>query len=229
MRTLAKVARYHLVDPVKFLFLPWGVMSFAFGACLIVFWAIAPPASGSHVGALASFFAVLFAFGVQSVSQALPFGLTLGASRRVYFLGTVLLVVAVAAVYGLGLTLLQEAERATGGWGVHLSFFRVGFLLNGPWYETWLTAFVGLVLMFTYGMWFGLIYRRWNLTGLIAFIAGQVTVLLVAALAVTWAHTWKGVGHFFTTLSAVGLTGVLAALAVVLVCGGLATVRRVTV
>jgi hypothetical protein len=156
-------------------------------------------------------------------------GLALGVSRRVYLLGTVLLVIVLAAPYGLVLSALQEAERATGGWGVNLHFFRVGFVLNGPWYATWLTAFVGLVLMYTYGMWFGLVYRRWNLTGLVVFMAGQVTVLLVAALAVTWAHVWKGVGHVFTNLSAVGLTGVLALLAAVLVCGGLATVRRVAV
>ena len=70
---------------------------------------------------------------------------------------------------------------------------------------------------------------RRTFTGLVVFIAGQVTALLVAALAVTWAHTWTEVGHFFTTLSAVGLTGLLAAPAAVLVCGGLATVRRVAV
>jgi hypothetical protein len=37
------------------------------------------------------------------------------------------------------------------------------------------------------------------------------------------------VGRFFTTLSAAGLTGVLAALAVGLAAGGFATIRRVTV
>jgi hypothetical protein len=132
-------------------------------------------------------------------------------------------------VYGLAIALLQEIERATGGWGVHLSFFRVSFILNGPWYQTWLTAFVGLVLLFVYGMWFGLIYRRWGFVGLMAFIVAQITVLLVAALAVTWAHVWNGFGHFFTTLSAVGLTGVLAALALVLASGGLGTIRRITV
>jgi hypothetical protein len=229
MRTLTKVARYQLVDPVKFLMLPWIVMAFAFAVCEIIFWAIAPPASGSHVGALASFFVVIFLLGIQSVAQALPFGLALGVSRRVYLLGTVLLMTVLAAVYGLVLSGLQEAERATGGWGVNLHFFRVGFVLNGPWYETWLTTFVGLVLLFAYGMWCGLVYRRWNLIGLVGFIAGQVTALLVASLVVTWAHGWKGVGHAFTNLSAVGLTGLLALLAAVLVGGGLATVRRVTV
>jgi hypothetical protein len=229
VKTLTKVARYHIVDPLKFFLMPWAIMTFVFIVCEIVFWIIAPPAKGSHVGALASFFIMIMVLGIQTMAQALPFGLALGASRRDYVLGTVLLIVVVAAGYGLILSGLQEAERASGGWGVNLHFFRVGFLLNGPWYETWLTAFVGLVLMFIYGMWFGLVFRRWSLVGLLLFIAGQITVLLVAALVVTWAHVWKGVGHAFTTLHAVGVTGVLALAAVVLVGGGLATVRRVTV
>jgi hypothetical protein len=150
-------------------------------------------------------------------------------SRRSYFLGTAGLAVAMAAVYGLLLTVLQVIERATGGWGIRLRFFRVGYLLPGPWYLTWLTSFVGLTLVFVYGSWFGLVYRRWNIPGLLAFIAGQITVLLAGALIATWAGAWTSVGHFFTTLSAAGLTGVLAAVAAALFAGGLATIRRVAV
>ena len=229
MNTLVKVARYHLVNRIGFVFLPLGVLTFAFLICEIVFWAIAPPSSGSHVGALASIFIIFFVLGIQSVAQSLPFGLSLGISRRSYYLGTVLLVTGLAATYGLLIAVLQEVERATGGWGVHLHLFRVGFLLNGSWYLSWLTAFVGLVLLFVYGMWFSLVWRRWNLLGLVLFLGAQIVALLVGALVITWSHVWHGVGHFFTVLSAAGLTGVLAALAVALMLGGLASMRRVTV
>jgi hypothetical protein len=229
MNTLVKVARYHLVNRLGFVILPLGVLTFVFLICETVFWALAPPASGSHVGALASIFVIFFILGVQSVAQSLPFGLSLGISRRTYYLGTVLLVTGLAATYGLLIAVLQEIERATGGWGVHLHFFRVPFLLNGSWYLTWLTAFVGLVLLFVYGMWFSLVWRRWNLVGLMLFLAAQILVLLLGALAVTWSHVWNGVGHFFTVLSAAGLTGVLAALAAALMLGGLASMRRVRV
>ena len=91
----------------------------------------------------------------------LPFGLMLGVSRRGYYLGSALLVVLLSAVYGLGLTVLQAIERATGGWGqgVH----------------------------------------------------------------------WHAFGHFFTTVTALALTGVLAAIAVTMGLGGFTTVRRVTI
>ena len=107
--------------------------------------------------------------------------------------------------------------------------FRSAYILPGPWYLTWLTSFVLLTLMFIYGMWFGLVYRRWNLLGLLAFAAAQVTIGVAGAAAATQAHAWPAIGRFFTTLSAAGLTGLLAALTVALLAGGYTTMRRVTV
>jgi hypothetical protein len=46
---------------------------------------------------------------------------------------------------------------------------------------------------------------------------------------ITWAHGWTGVGHFFTGLTAVGLTGLLAVLAAALLAGGHATIRRAAI
>jgi hypothetical protein len=78
-------------------------------------------------------------------------------------------------------------------------------------------------------MWYSIVFRRWGLIGAITFVAAQVTVLLAAALLVTWARGWTGVGHFFTSLTAAGLTGLLAALALALLVGGQATIRRATI
>ncbi|MGA3219018.1 MAG: hypothetical protein ABSE77_08075 [Acidimicrobiales bacterium] len=78
-------------------------------------------------------------------------------------------------------------------------------------------------------MWFGLVYRRWSVVGLVAFLAGQVTAFLAGALVATWTNAWPEIGHFFTALSATGLTGVLGALTVALLAGGFATMRRTTV
>jgi hypothetical protein len=46
-------------------------------------------------------------------------------------------------------------------------FFPVPYLLAGPSYLSSLTSFVGLALMFAWGMWFGIVYRGWNLPGLL--------------------------------------------------------------
>ncbi len=123
----------------------------------------------------------------------------------------------------------EAIERGTGGWGLNLHFFRVPYLLAGPWYLSWLTSFVGLTLMLAWGMWFGIVYRRWNLAGLLSFIAAQALALLLVLLTIGGARDWHSVAHFFATLTIGGLTGLLAALTVALLAGGYATVRRVTV
>jgi len=78
-------------------------------------------------------------------------------------------------------------------------------------------------------MWYGLVYRRWNVPGLVAFIAAQALVVMAVVVIASITHNWAGVGHFFVTLTAPALTGVLASVAVALGFGGLATIRRVTV
>jgi hypothetical protein len=53
--------------------------------------------------------------------------------------------------------------------------------------------------------------------------------VLAAVLLVASANAWSSVGHFFTGLTAAGLTGLLAGLAALLLAGGQATIRRATV
>ena len=184
MSTLVKVARYHLVQPYQYVGVAWMFLTFIFAANVIIFGLIpvnyhtmltanglVSVVNARYTGALSCFFIFFLVFGIQSIGKSLPFGLALGVSRRSYYAGTALLAVVVAGADGLALTALQAIERATGGWGVHMNFFRVAYLLDGPWYLTWLTSFVGLTLLFVYGMWFGIVYRRWSLTGTLAFVA----------------------------------------------------------
>jgi hypothetical protein len=244
VNTWIKIARYHLLRRFDYLLLPWVWLAFGFAVDLAVF-ALLP--EGYHAvqtahglvrvqntaprnaGGLAGIIAVFFALGVTGVARSFPFALTLGVSRRTYYGATSLLAIALSAVYGLVLAGLQAIERATSGWGEHAHIFQVPYILDGPWYRTWLTSTVVLALLFGYGMWFGVVYRRWNLAGSMMFLAGQITVLLVAAVLVTWTHDWAGVGRFFTALSAIGLTGLLAAATAAILMGGYGTIRRATV
>ncbi len=226
MNTPVKVARYHLVFPFILVIAPWAILAFTFVVNLIPTIIRGGP---NPTKALAAIFAMMVFAGVLSMTRSLPFALALGASRRSYYLGTVALVVALAVIYGLAIAGLQALERATGGWGVSMYYFEPHYFLTGAWYLTWLSSFVGLVLLFLYGTWFGLAYRRWDTIGLLGFVFGQIILALTAIFIIGGDHAWHRVGHFFTTLTAAGLTGVLAALAAVLFAGGLALVRRVTV
>ena len=244
MRTWRDIARYHLVVPWLALGLPWAILSVSFVVNVLIF-AFVPTSyhevltshglvqvanpSNNDTGGLASLYIFILVIGVNSIGRSLPFGLALGVTRRSFYTGTALFGVALALINALALTALQAVERATGGWGASLHFFRVPYILDGPWYVTWLTSFVGLALLFVWGMWCGIVYRRWNLFGSMTFVAAQVTMVVAAVLILVWADAWSGVGHFFTGLTAAGLTGVLAALAALLLAGGQATIRGATV
>jgi len=229
MKTLVNVARYHLVDRLMYLAVPWAILAFSFLINLSIA-AMAPKQPGGfYTGGLFSIYIFLLICGVMSMTRELPFGLMLGVSRRSYYLGTALLVLALGVVYGLALTALQALERASGGWGASMHYFQVPWIMDGPWYQTWVTSFVLLVLFFLYGMWYGLVYRRWNLFGLLAFAAAQVLLVLAVVALLTLTDGWTAFGHFFTTLQAPALAGVLAALAIALGLGGLTTMRRVTI
>jgi hypothetical protein len=225
MNAWVKVARYQLVRPASYLALPL-LLPFAFAVGAVT-------ARHSHeaAGYLLSIFIYFAILGMQAIGRSLPFGLTLGASRRSFYSGTALLGMALALVWGLVLTALQAIERATGGWGLSMHMFRVPYLLNGPWYATWLTSFVGLSALFAYGMWHGIVYHRWGMLGTLAFIAAQVLIVVaggVAAASEHW-HFQSAAGGSSAGLTALGLTGVVAALAVLLLAGGHATIRRATV
>jgi hypothetical protein len=226
MTTWITVARYHLVNRVTFVAGPWAILAFVFFVNLII---TAFQGGPNPTKALSAIFAVFIFLGAMSINRSLPFGLTLGVSRRSYYAGTVLFALSIAALYGLVLTLLQAVERATGGWGLQLHFFQVSYFFVGRWYLTWLTSFVGLAVLFIYGTWFGIVYLRWKLIGVVTFVVAQAAVLLVGASVASSSHAWGSIGHFFTVLGAAGLTGILAALAVALLIGGSIVVRRVTV
>ena len=244
MKTWRDVARYHLLVPRALLLMPWAVLAAGFLVDLqsaartpvghhtvATSHGLVQVANASHgtAGGVAIIYFYFLVIGVNIIGRSLPFGLTLGMSRRSYYTGTAALGMALAAADGLGLTALQAIERATGGWGVRLHFFQAPYILDGPWYQTWLTSFVGLTLVFVYGMWFGIVYRRWSLVGVVTFTTAQAAVATAAILALASDDTWPRVGHFFTGLTAVGLTGLLAVLAALLLAGGQATIRRATV
>ena len=218
MNTMIKVARYHLVRPVLFVAIPWAALALAF--------AVNVARGGETLSdGLVVLFILFFVTGVQRIGGWLPFSLALGATRRSFYAGTALLGVSMSRVSGLVIAGLQAIERATGGWGLSITFFRVPHLLNGPWYATWLTSFVALSALFVYGMWYGIVNRRWGMLGVLAFIAVQALV----ALAVTFAYSWTGAGGDLASMSALDLTGVIAALTAVFLAGGHATIRRVAV
>jgi hypothetical protein len=227
VNSMLKVARYHLMTPVLLLGLPWAALAFAF--------AVNAARGGETFRAGASsIFVIFFITGVQRIGQWLPFGLALGMTRRSFYAGTALLGAVMSLASGLVLAALQAIERATNGWGMSVTFFRMPFGLNGPWYDTWLTSSVGLAAAFAYGMWYGIVNCRWGGPGVLGFIAAQVLVALALTLpdpGRLWlfVYSWSYAGRHLARLSALDLTGVIAVLAALFLVGGHLTIRRVPV
>ncbi len=175
-------------------------------------------------------YVVFLVVGMLSTFRSLPFALALGVSRRAYYIGTALLAIGLSAINGLVLALLKVLEEVSDGWGVGLYFFRVALhpvravvpdlahLVRraGPGVPVRHAVRAGLPALDA-------------CSALLAFACAQVAAVLVGVFLVSHSQAWTSVGHFFTGISAAGLTGLLAALTVVLLAGGFATVRRVTV
>lgn len=230
MTTLVNIGRYHLVDRFQYGILPASILALVFAANALVAGTLRSWEEGAlFTGGLAALYVFLVVQGSMSMSRSLPFALALGLSRRNYYLGTLGLGVVIAVVYSLGVTALQVAEAATGGWWLRMHFFRIAWVLDGPWPLTWLTAFVFMALLFSYGMCWGLIYWRWNVLGAVCYLAAQLVVVVGFVVAVTWLEAWSVVGDFIAALSPLGVTGLAALLAVVFSAGGFATIRRLAV
>ena len=116
MNTWIKVARYQLTNRLGLVILPWAILALDFVIAAAIIGSI-PNGHGQprYAGALAAIYIALLIVGAGSISTQLPFALALGVSRRSFYAGTALVVLAVSVVYGLALTVLQLIERGTGG------------------------------------------------------------------------------------------------------------------
>lgn len=229
MSTLVNVARLHLVDRLTYTWLPWGILAFAFLVNYVIL-AIMPAGPGvGYTGGIVSIYIFILVLGVVSMTRSLPFGFTLGLSRRAYYLGTVGLAVATSALWSGVLTALWAVEGWTDGWGIKMHFFRVNWILDGPWYQVLLTSFVLLLLMFATGMWFGLAHRRFGVPGVVVLSALLVLVVLVVVVLISTTDSWTEFGQFLTDLNILRATGILAVVAAAMGLGGFGTIRRITV
>jgi len=227
---LVKVARLHLVDRFGYTWLVWGVMAFTFAVNYAIF-ALIPltQPNGNYTGALVTIFIFMAVIGVQAATKFLPFAFTLGVSRRTYYLGTVLLVVGLCLAYAVLLTVLWWIEGLTDGWGIKMNFFRVPWILDGPWYQVLITNFVLMGLVFLFGLWAGLIYRRFALVGTVLFWAGLTLLVVIAVMVITWQQAWPAVGTFLVGLNILAASGLVAVVAILFAIGGYLTIRRITV
>lgn len=122
---IARVARLHLVDRFSYTWLVCGVLAFTFVVNVGIFAALPQTQpSGDYTGALITIYIFMLVIGVQAAIKFLPFAMTLGVSRRTYYVGTVALVAGLCGLYSVVLTALWWLEDLTDGWWMKLHSFR---------------------------------------------------------------------------------------------------------
>ena len=103
------------------------------------------------------------------------------------------------------------------------------WILSGSWYSALLTYFVFLAFSFLAGMWFGLVYARFKVIGMVLLTAFIVLVLLAAAVIISWTHSWAAFGRYVSGLGVTAFIGVVVAISLIVVLAGYGTIRRITV
>jgi hypothetical protein len=226
-----KVARIQTVNLPIQLGMPWLILGIAFAINLVIFALVPDPPAGEPkvTGAILSIYVFMLIAHLQSMTQVFPFALGLSVTRRDFFTGTSLLIVAQSLVQGILLTIMLGIERLTGGWGMDLSFFGVPFLVQDNWFLQALVYTVPFLLLSFASIFAGTVYKRWGQFGVYVLMIGGLVLLGAAAVITTWQQAWGAVGRFFADTSALMLlAGYPLVLSVLLAAAGYLALRRAT-
>ena len=203
-RRVTATVRIHLANPWAIIITPWLITAAIFLMNFAI-WHIVLMAVGSkeitpdafhYNGGITWLVVYMVVVAVQAMNQTFSFVVGLGATRRDYFLGTSLIFVGLAVMFGGGVSLLAGLERVTDGWGVGGWFFAPGAFATMPLWEIAATYILGLLFMFFVGSAVAAVFVRWGSNGLLIFFA-VVALLVVATLwGITQANEWSTVSDF---------------------------------
>ncbi|MFN4001738.1 ABC transporter permease [Microcella sp.] len=149
-------------------------------------------------------FVYMLVVAVQTVNQAFPLALGYGSTRRDFLLGFGVFAVVLSIGYAALLATGAVLERATGGWGLGLSFFSIDELWRADWVQGFGFSILAFLLFFGIGAATAAVYVRWKAMGMYVFWAGLVLIGIGGAALVTWLQAWQQVGAF---LAAAGVLG----------------------
>ncbi len=226
MNRIVTVVRIQLQSRTVLIW-PWAILATAFAVNLLIFGTFLHDLAYRSTGGLASIYIIMLIIGSQCISQFFPYALGMSVSRRAFYLGTALLTLGMSVVFGAALYLISIAERLTGGWGIRLHFFRLGFMETGnPVTQLLVYVVPFLVVGFT-GIFCGVVLRRWGMNGMFILMIASIVAFGGGATLITWRHGWGAIANWFTTSSASGLiAGWPSLVALAFALAGYAGIRR---
>jgi len=229
MNRILQAARLHVIHPMVVLGMPWLIVGLAFAVNLAA-WHLTPAGAqgGGFTGGLVSLHITLMIGYVQSVTQLLPLAMGMSLSRRSFFLGTALVSLVEALLYGAVLSALTAVEGATDGWGAGLSFWAPGFLdVDDPALQV-LVSGTPILAFALLGTGLGVVSKRWGPSGTWILALGSVVLFGALFILVSWLDSWAAIGAWLADQSIGTLTIALpAALAAAVAAASFAGIRRV--
>lgn len=184
--------------------------------------------AGFTTGGLTALYVVVGITQLTAMTQFFPLALGLSLTRREFYAGTWLFVLLQSVAYAVVLTIALVAERATGGWGVGLGFFRFGVPADaGPLVAPLIFA-AALLALAGIGGAFGVLFKRCGQLGVWAAILGLVLALTATAAYIGWRGAWPQVIDAFVDPAPSALIGYPLLTAVVLAAAGWLGLRRAT-
>ncbi|GAA4741526.1 hypothetical protein GCM10023328_23440 [Modestobacter marinus] len=192
MNRVLGAARLQLINPLASIGIAWAIVALAFAVNLAV-WGLGDvdaAAGGATTGGLAALYITVLITFIQAVTMVFPLAMGLSLSRRVFYLGTALVAVVQAVVYGVVLTGLTAVENATAGWGVGLEFWAPGPVdVGNPALQVAVFAVPMAACAFA-GIGLGVLFKRWGTTGVYALTAALIVGIGAVVLLLTWRRAW---------------------------------------
>ncbi|MCZ2822542.1 hypothetical protein O2V63_19575 [Modestobacter sp. VKM Ac-2977] len=216
MNRVLGAARLQLINPLLSVGIGWAIVALAFVVNLAI-WGVGDldtSASDSNTGGLAALYITVLVTYIQAVTMVFPLAMGLSLSRRVFYLGTALVAVVQAVVFGIALAALTAVENATNGWGVGLEFWAPGAVdVGNPALQVVVFAVPMMAFAFM-GIGLGVLYKRWGATGIYALTAALIVGTGALVVLLTWRRAWEELGAWLADRSvesfAIGLPAVAA-------------------
>ena len=234
---ITRVVKLHYANPWPILITPLMILGFIFVVNLIIWWIIRTVAGAEdasdaidgfqYSGSTGFLFVYMMVVAIMAMSQTFAFALGFGATRRDYYLGTVLAFVSLTAFYTVLIGVLAAIERATDGWGLGGRMFTPMYF-GDEWYVQLFAVAVLLLFFFFVGGISGAIYVRYKSFGVTLLWCLIALGLVGAAALLTLTDNWEAFGTFFADAGFVGGYATSLVPTVIAAVAGFFVLRRAT-
>lgn len=185
---------------------PLAIMGSSFLINVLIFSVIRDAVDEPTTGGLASIYLVQLVVCWQLLHQFFSFAVGLNLSRRAYYGGVVLISLAQSLFFGVILCGFLALERATGGWGVDLSFFGPLPLMQGPWWQVLAVYTVPMIGLSCVGLFFGAVTKRWGGNGIFVMTVAGILVVGGLVAIISYLDGWVAVGTWLGERSWLAIT-----------------------